>query len=49
MIHTIHHTSTYSSAVRTVGSFCVVMTYHAIKNTGDVLEDDGDLNALFKI
>mmetsp|Transcript_25417 Transcript_25417/g.41247 ORF Transcript_25417/g.41247 Transcript_25417/m.41247 type:complete len:448 (+) Transcript_25417:55-1398(+) len=24
---------------RTVGSFCVVMTYHAIKNTGDVLED----------
>lgn len=24
---------------RTIGSFCVVVTYHAIKNTGDVLED----------
>ena len=26
---------------RTCGTFCVVLTYHAIKNTGDVLEEKG--------
>mmetsp|Transcript_71660 Transcript_71660/g.171118 ORF Transcript_71660/g.171118 Transcript_71660/m.171118 type:complete len:456 (+) Transcript_71660:59-1426(+) len=29
----------FDQVARTVGTFCVVLTYHAIKNTGDVLED----------
>ena len=31
----------YETSERSFGAFSVVMIYHAIKNTGDVLEDLG--------